>query len=167
MRVQAQFKKEHDDAVIPTYGSSRAAGFDFYSTERSIILPGERKLISTGLSLEMLPPKGYLSELQVRPRSGMALKHGVTVLNAPGTVDEDYRGIIGIILLNTSREAFTVEVGDRIAQGVVTILPEYVEISEADELSETERGAGGFGSTGKDDTGKKGVDRTLQRAITL
>lgn len=162
MNIKVQFKKEHEDAKIPSYGTDRSAGFDFSSVENKVLLPGNRALISTGLKVEMLPPKGYMAELQVRPRSGLAFKHGITVLNAPGTIDEDYRGIIGVILLNTSRESFTVEVGDRIAQGVVSYLP-MVQISEAgDELTETDRGEGGFGSTGT-----KNTDSTVQRALNL
>ena len=104
----------------------------------------ERKLIKTDLAIAL--PVGY--EAQVRPRSGLALKHGITVLNTPGTIDADYRGNIGVILVNLSSEPFTINNGERIAQLVVT-KHERVEWKEVDELSETQRGAGGFGSTGK------------------
>ena len=106
--------------------------------------PLERKLIPTGLFLEI--PHGY--EVQVRPRSGLAYKNGVTVLNAPGTIDADYRGEVGVLLVNLSNESFTIASGDRIAQLVVAKV-EQIEWKPTDQLSETERGEGGFGSTGK------------------
>jgi len=106
--------------------------------------PGERCLIPTGLFIEL--PAGY--EAQVRPRSGLAFKHGLTVLNAPGTIDADYRGEIGVILINLGQETFVIENGERIAQLVIA---EYTRVSwsQSESLSDTERGAGGFGSTGK------------------
>ena len=106
--------------------------------------PLERRLIPTGLSIEL--PAGY--EAQVRPRSGMALKHGLTCLNSPGTIDADYRGEIGVILANVSNEAYTIQDGERIAQLVIA-KHETIEWLETELLNETERGEGGFGSTGK------------------
>jgi deoxyuridine 5''-triphosphate nucleotidohydrolase (dut) len=112
--------------------------------ERPVVLhPGERKLIPTGIAIAM--PVGL--EAQVRPRSGLALKHGVTVLNTPGTIDADYRGEVGVILINLGQEPFTVQRGDRIAQLVFQYVPR-VALVEVEELPPSERGAGGFGSTG-------------------
>jgi dUTP pyrophosphatase len=130
---------------LPTYATEQSAGMDLTAAlEEAIeIDSGERMLIPTGLTIEL--PTGY--EAQVRPRSGLALKHGVTVLNAPGTIDADYRGEIGVILANLGQEPFTVERGMRIAQMVIA-QHAIVEWEVADELSETERGKGGFGSTG-------------------
>jgi dUTP pyrophosphatase len=131
---------------LPAYETIGSAGLDIRAfIEESIILnPFERKLIKTGLFLEI--PVGY--EAQVRPRSGFALKNGVTVLNTPGTIDADYRGEVGVILINLSQEKVEIHSGDRIAQ-LVFAKVEQAEWAEVETLSETERGAGGFGSTGK------------------
>ena len=132
--------------ALPTYETSASAGLDIraYLEEKITLLPGERKLIKTGLFIEI--PEGY--EVQVRPRSGLALKNGITVLNSPGTIDADYRGEIGVILINHSTENFEINSGDRIAQLVFAKVEQAVwNVSES--LSETERGEGGFGSTGK------------------
>ena len=131
---------------LPAYETIGSAGLDIRAfIEESITLkPLERKLIKTGLFLEI--PVGY--EAQVRPRSGFALKNGVTVLNTPGTIDADYRGEIGVILINLSQENVEIHSGDRIAQ-LVFAKVEQAEWTEVETLSETERGAGGFGSTGK------------------
>ena len=131
---------------LPTYETIGSAGLDIRAfIEESITLkPLERKLIKTGLFLEI--PVGY--EAQVRPRSGFALKNGVTVLNSPGTIDADYRGEVGVILINLSQENIEIHSGDRIAQ-LVFAKVEQAEWNEVETLSETERGAGGFGSTGK------------------
>ena len=130
---------------IPTYGTAQAAGMDLRAnlSKETIIAPFERKIIPTGLSIAL--PEGY--EAQVRPRSGLAAKHGITVLNAPGTVDADYRGDIGVILVNLSKTNFSIEPGMRIAQLVIA---HYVTISweEVEVLSDTDRGLRGFGSTG-------------------
>ncbi|GBQ04949.1 dUTP diphosphatase [Saccharibacter floricola] len=130
---------------LPSYGTAGAAGVDFLAavTEPVVIPPGERALIPTGLCVAL--PSNY--ELQIRPRSGLALKHGLIVPNSPGTIDEDYRGEIRIIVMNAGRDAFTVERGMRIAQGV---LAPVVRITwqECDSLDKTARGSGGFGSTG-------------------
>ena len=131
---------------LPAYETIGSAGLDIRANiDESISLkPFERKLIKTGLFLEI--PVGY--EAQVRPRSGFALKNGVTVLNTPGTIDADYRGEVGVILINLSQENVEIHSGDRIAQ-LVFAKVEQAEWNEVETLSETERGAGGFGSTGK------------------
>lgn len=130
---------------LPQYETSASAGVDVRANiEESVTLqPLERALIKTGLFLEI--PEGY--EAQVRPRSGLALKKGITVLNSPGTIDADYRGEVGVILINLSNEAFTIEKGERIAQ-IVFAKFEQAEWEVTENLSETKRGAGGFGSTG-------------------
>lgn len=130
---------------LPTYATEQSAGMDLSAAlEEAIELgPGERALIPTGLSIAL--PAGY--EAQVRPRSGLAIKHGVTVLNSPGTVDADYRGEIKVVLINHGQEAFTIERGMRIAQMVVERY-ETVGWEVVEDLEESERGMGGFGSTG-------------------
>lgn len=134
---------------LPAYASPNAAGMDLRAdlSEPVVLQPLERKLIPTGLFIE-LPPD---CEAQVRPRSGLALKHGITVLNSPGTIDADYRGEIGVILVNLSQESFEIQPGERIAQMVVSRFcqEELVEVESLDDLSDTERGAGGFGHSGK------------------
>ena len=131
---------------LPTYATAASAGMDLRAAiEESISLaPMERKIIPTGMSIAL--PEGH--EAQVRPRSGLALKHGITVLNSPGTIDADYRGEIGVILINLSNEVFTVAPEDRIAQLVIA---QYTQIvwEPTQTLEESERGSGGFGSTGK------------------
>ena len=131
---------------LPRYESAQAAGMDLRTSiaEAVTLQPLERKLFPTGLFMEL--PAGY--EAQVRPRSGLAMKHGITVLNTPGTIDADYRGEVGVILVNLSNEAFTIEPGERIAQLVIA-RHEQPEVVEVKELSETERGAGGFGHSGR------------------
>ncbi len=131
---------------LPRYETPLAAGMDVRANiaESIVLKPLERAMVPTGLFVEL--PAGY--ELQVRPRSGLAAKHGLTVLNSPGTVDADYRGEIRVILVNLSAEPFEVKPGERVAQLVVA-RHERAEWEQTDELSETERGAGGFGSTGK------------------
>ena len=130
---------------LPHYATACSAGVDLQAAipERFILKPLERAIIPTGLYLEI--PEGY--EAQVRPRSGLAAKKGITVLNAPGTIDADYRGEVGVILVNLSGDPFVVEPGERIAQ-MVFARYEQVEWVEAEELAESERGEGGFGSTG-------------------
>lgn len=131
---------------LPTYATAHSAGLDLRANlERPVILePGQRALIPTGLYLEL--PEG--TEAQVRPRSGLAFKHGVTVLNSPGTIDADYRGEVGVLLINHGQEAFEVKDGERIAQLVVArhLRAEWQEVAD---LAVSERGAGGFGHTGK------------------
>lgn len=131
---------------LPRYETPLSAGMDVRAnlSEPIVLRPLERALVPTGLFVEL--PAGY--EMQVRPRSGLAAKYGLTVLNAPGTVDADYRGEVKVILANLSNEAFTINDGERVAQLVVAQHAQ-VEWEVAEELSDTERGAGGFGSTGK------------------
>ena len=133
------------DLPLPTPASPGSAGFDLRAAveEEVVIRPGERLLVPTGLVLEI--PRGW--EGQVRPRSGLALRHGIGILNAPGTIDSDYRGEIGVILVNLGESPFPVKRGDRIAQLVIA-RTEAVEWDEAESLEETGRGSGGFGSTG-------------------
>lgn len=134
-----------EDLSLPVYATDQSAGMDLEAAVDSAIVlkPGERMLIPTGLSIAL--PRGF--EAQIRPRSGLALKHGVTVLNTPGTIDADYRGEIKVILANLGTEDFTVERGMRIAQMVVASHVQ-VDWNTVEELPETARGAGGFGSTG-------------------
>lgn len=142
MKVQIINKSKHQ---TPAYETEGSAGMDLRANiEEAIVLkPLERTIVKTGLFIAL--PNGY--EAQVRPRSGLAAKKGITVLNAPGTVDADYRGEIGVILVNLSNEDFTINDGERIAQLVIA-KHERVNWLEVSELNETERGAGGFGSTG-------------------
>lgn len=131
--------------ALPAYETTASAGLDVraFIPEAIVLKPLERTLVKTGLFLEI--PEGF--ECQVRPRSGLALKNGITVLNAPGTIDADYRGEVGVILINLSDQPFTIENGERIAQLVFARF-EQARWEEVNELSNTERGAGGFGSTG-------------------
>lgn len=130
---------------LPAYATSQSAGMDIRANiETSVELqPLERRLIPTGLFMAL--PEGF--EAQVRPRSGLALKHGITVLNTPGTIDADYRGEVGVVLVNLSNTPFTIEPGERIAQMVIAKY-EQAELVEVEELDETERGAGGYGHSG-------------------
>jgi dUTP pyrophosphatase len=131
--------------LLPEYATAGSAGMDLRAnlSDAVVLRPGVRMVVPTGLFMAI--PKGY--EMQVRPRSGMAYKYGITVLNSPGTIDSDYRGDIGVILINLSNDTFTVRNGDRIAQAVFSKYEKAVFL-EADSLEETKRGAGGFGSTG-------------------
>jgi dUTP pyrophosphatase len=130
----------------PEYATSGSAGFDLRSNVNVTIQPGEFDKVPTGLYFEL--PPNY--EMQVRPRSGLSAKHGVTVLNSPGTIDSDYRGEIIVILINHGKEPFKIEVGDRIAQGVIAqTLTNFIKLNNVSEISDnTERSSGGFGSTG-------------------
>lgn len=130
---------------MPAYATEQSAGMDLRAniSEPIVLRPMERRLVPTGLYISL--PKGY--EAQVRPRSGLALKHGITVLNTPGTVDADYRGELGVLLINFSREDFVIEDGERIAQMVIA-RHEQVAFVPVEVLDETERGAGGYGHTG-------------------
>lgn len=136
----------HSGFDCPSYATPLSAGMDLRaSMEQSIILaPLERALVPTGLFVEL--PEGY--EMQIRPRSGLAAKHGITVLNSPGTIDADYRGEIKVILVNLSNNPFEIVPGERIAQAVVAQLA-HIEWEQVEQLGATERGAGGFGSTGR------------------
>lgn len=130
--------------ALPAYETAHAAGMDLRAAEDALLPPGERAMVATGFAIAL--PEGF--EAQVRPRSGLAARHGVTLLNSPGTIDADYRGEIKVILINHGREAFAVKRGDRIAQMVVAPVTRVV-LKETAELSATSRGAGGFGSTGR------------------
>lgn len=147
VRVEVQRLLHATGLPLPRYQSPGAAGMDLLAAlpeaEPLTLAPGARALVPTGLTIAL--PSGY--EAQVRPRSGLALKHGVTVLNSPGTIDADYRGEVGVILLNTGQDPFTIARGERIAQLVVQ---RYAQADwvEVESLEDTSRGSGGFGSTG-------------------
>lgn len=135
---------EHGQGLdLPAYATTGAAGMDVVSAEDVTIAPGARHAVATGLALAI--PPGF--EVQVRPRSGLALKHGITVPNTPGTIDSDYRGELKVILINLGADVFDIRRGDRVAQLVLAPVVQAGWL-EVDELDETERGAGGFGSTG-------------------
>jgi len=138
------FKKMRAGAIIPKYATPGSSGMDLCAIEHATINPGEIKLIPTGLQME-LPPN---TEAQIRPRSGLAMKSGITIPNSPGTIDNDYRGDIGILLQNLGKEPFNIKPGDRIAQMVIVECRQYDVTEVIYDLSQTERGAGGFGSTG-------------------
>lgn len=144
--VQINKLPGNEDVLLPRKMSEQASGYDLYSsvTEQVVLAPGERALIPTGIALAM--PDGL--EAQIRPRSGLAFKHGITCLNTPGTIDADYRGEIKVLLINLGQEPFAIARNERIAQMVFQAVP-AVTLAEVEELSETERGAGGFGHTGK------------------
>lgn len=143
--MKLKFIKAHEDAIIPKYATEGAAGFDLSSVVDDYVNPGFRIIISTGLKAEI--PVG--KEIQIRPRSGLANKYGVTVLNTPGTIDADYKGIIQVILINHGTEPFVICKGDRIAQGVFANVEQAEIVQGKDEdLSSSIRGEGGFGSTG-------------------
>lgn len=131
------------DLPLPTYATDGAAGMDVVAAEDAILVPGARHAVATGFAMAI--PAGY--EVQVRPRSGLALKHGITCLNTPGTIDSDYRGEVKVILANLGSEPFPIRRGDRIAQ-LVPALVQRAVFDEVASLDETGRGAGGFGSTG-------------------
>ncbi len=141
--MKLNIKKTHPNARLPEYAHPGDAGLDIYSVEEAVIDPGSSKLIHTGIIIEL--PEG--TEAQVRPRSGLALKHQITVLNSPGTIDEGYRGEVGVILINHGKTAFLVEEGMKIAQMVIQPVLK-VEVEEVAEMSNSSRGQGGFGSTG-------------------
>ena len=141
--MKVKIHRLHPEAKLPHYAHPSDAGLDLFAVEAMEIPPGESRLIKTGLSLE-LPPG---TEAQVRPRSGLALKHCLTVLNTPGTIDAGYRGEVGVILINHGKETFPVQVGTKIAQMVIAPCIQ-AEIEEVTELTSSMRGEGGFGSTG-------------------
>ena len=143
MKIRIVNKSKHD---LPTYSTVFSAGMDLRADldKPRILKPGARDLVPTGLFVEL--PRGY--EAQIRPRSGLAIKKGVTVLNTPGTIDSDYRGEIGIILINLSEEDFVINDGERICQMIIA-RHETIEWEETDLLNDTERGEGGFGHTGQ------------------
>ena len=139
------FRLPHGDGLpLPRYASEDAVGLDVAAAEELVLQPGKRHAVATGFAIEI--PRGY--EVQVRPRSGLALKHGITCLNTPGTIDSDYRGEVKVILANLGSEPFEVRRGERIAQLVPAPVLSAI-FREVDALSETGRGAGGFGSTGR------------------
>lgn len=141
--IKVKIKKIRDNAVIPKYAHKGDAGVDLYSAEDYILKPGERVLVSTGIKIAV--PQGY--EAQVRPKSGLALNHGISIVNTPGTIDSGYRGEVGIIAINLGKENFKIEKGKKIAQMVFNKVEE-AEFEESEELDNTTRGEGGFGSTG-------------------
>jgi len=141
--IKLKIKKISKDAIIPEYAHKGDAGMDLYSIEEKCILEGETALIHTGIQIEL--PENM--EAQIRPRSGLALKHSITVLNSPGTIDEGYRGEICIILINHGKQSFKVEKHMRIAQMVINEFI-HAEISEVEDLSSSERAERGFGSSG-------------------
>ena len=139
------FRLPHGQGLpLPRYASEDAAGLDVSAAEELILRPGDRHAVATGFAIEI--PRGY--EVQVRPRSGLAMKHGITCLNTPGTIDSDYRGEVKVILVNLGQEPFDVRRGERIAQ-LVPAPVHRADCVEASELSDTGRGSGGFGSTGR------------------
>jgi len=141
--LRIKIKKIKESAILPHYAHEGDAGVDLYSTEDYVLRPGQRVLVSTGLSMAI--PKGY--EGQVRPKSGLALKHGISVCNSPGTIDSGYHGEIGVISINHSNEEFKIEKGIKIAQMIFNKVEE-AEFEEVEELDNTKRGEEGFGSTG-------------------
>ncbi|KAF0135127.1 MAG: dUTP pyrophosphatase [Candidatus Saganbacteria bacterium] len=145
MKVQIKRLPHSENIPLPKYMSAHAAGMDLYAAvdPEMIIKAGEWKLVPTGISIAL--PDGY--EAQVRPRSGLALKQGISVLNTPGTIDADYRGEVGVILMNHGKQDLVIKRGDRIAQMIINEVVR-IEFEEVGELSETTRGAGGFGHTG-------------------
>jgi len=142
MMIKVQIKKINDNAILPHYAHEGDAGLDLYSTENYLLKPGDRVLVSTGIKIAI--PEGY--EAQVRPKSGLALNHGLTVLNTPGTIDCGYRGEIGVIVINLGKEEVKIEKGKKVAQMVFSRV-EKAEFIEK-ELDNTKRGSAGFGSTG-------------------
>lgn len=145
-KINLKIQKLNENVALPSYQTEGAAGMDLcaFLSEPVTLKSLERKLIPTGLKMEL--PKGY--EAQVRPRSGMSIKHGITLVNCVGTIDEDYRGELCVPVINLSTEEFTIQNGDRIAQMVISPVTK-TEIEVVTELSNTSRGEGGFGSTGK------------------
>jgi len=141
--ISIKIKKIKENAVIPKYAHEGDAGVDLYSTEDYLLKPGERILVSTGIQIAI--PKGY--EAQIRPKSGLALKEGLSIVNTPGTIDSPYRGEICIIAINLGQQDIKIEAGKKVAQMVFNKIEE-AGFEEVDELDDTKRGAGGFGSTG-------------------
>jgi len=144
--VQINKLPGNEEVNLPRKMSEQASGYDLFAavTEEVVLAPGQRALIPTGIAIAM--PEGL--EAQIRPRSGLALKHGITCLNTPGTIDADYRGEIKVLLINLGQEPFAIARNERIAQMVFQAVP-AVTLAEVERLSDTERGAGGFGHTGK------------------
>lgn len=152
--MRLQVKLLHSDAKLPTYGSDSAAGLDLYACEDCMLGPGERACVGTGIAVqwennysEVIPDNPNHYYMRIAPRSGLAFKNGIDVF--AGVIDEDYRGEIKVILYNSGKEDFNVTKGDRIAQGILTKINRFSEITQVDELGTTLRANGGFGSTGK------------------
>lgn len=145
-KLKVKISRHHEDAQIPAYATSGSSGMDLYSVDSVTIQPFERALVQTGIRISL--PIGY--EAQVRPRSGLALKKGLTVLNSPGTIDQDYLGEIGVILYNSSQDVVVLNKGERIAQLVISPVAqcELVEFEDVRDETTTVRGEGGFGHTG-------------------
>lgn len=141
--MKIKIKKLREDAVTPKYACEGDAGVDLYSCEDYVLNPGERVLVSTGLSIAL--PIGF--EAQIRPKSGLALKYGLSIVNSPGTIDAGYRGEVGVIVINHGNEVFRIEKGKKIAQMIINKV-EQVDFEQVDELEESERRERGFGSTG-------------------
>jgi dUTP pyrophosphatase len=142
--TRVEVRRLQSEAILPRYQTPDAAGMDLHAVAPMTIAPGATAAIPTGLAMAIA--RGY--EGQVRPRSGLAIKHAVTVVNAPGTIDSDYRGEVKVLLINHGREPFVINTGDRIAQLVIAPVIQ-AELVEVQSLTETERGSGGFGSTGR------------------
>ena len=138
-----KFKKLNEEVILPNYAHPEDAGMDIFSAEEKTIEAGKWALVKTGFSMEL--PSGY--EAQVRSKSGLSLKSGIIVLNSPGTIDENYRGEVGVILMNVSQVDYKIEKNQKIAQMVINKV-EHLKVEEVEDLSSTARGAGGFGSTG-------------------
>ena len=143
MTLQVKIQRIDKNAKLPSYAHAGDAGMDVYSNEDYKLMPGERKLFSTGIKIAV--PNDY--ECQTRPKSGLAIKHGISIVNSPGTIDSGYRGEVGIILINQGKEPYHVEKGSKIAQLVFNKV-ETAELEEVEALDETSRNEGGFGSTG-------------------
>jgi dUTP pyrophosphatase len=141
--INVKIIKIKENAVIPSYAKQGDAGVDLCSTEEYTIKPGERVIVSTGIKIAI--PEGY--EAQIRPRSGLAIKNGISICNTPGTIDSGYRGEIGVITINLGQEEFKIEKGMRICQMIFNKI-EHAEFEETEKLDETQRGEGGFGHTG-------------------
>ncbi len=141
--MKLQVQRVVEDVKVPSYAHEGDAGMDLYAAEEYVLKPGERKLINTGIKIAL--PVGY--EAQIRPKSGLALKHGISIVNTPGTVDSGYRGLVGVIAINHGSEDFKIEKNQKIAQMIINKV-ETAEVEEVPDLNDTSRGEGGFGSTG-------------------
>ncbi len=143
VKMKIKIQKTDNEVKVPDYAHEGDSGMDLYAAEECILKPMERKLVSAGIKIEI--PKGY--EAQVRPKSGLALSHGISIVNTPGTIDSGYRGVVGVILINLGKEPYKVEKNKKIAQLVISKV-ENVKVEVVELLEETKRGEGGFGSTG-------------------
>jgi dUTP pyrophosphatase len=141
--MKLQIQRVVEDVKVPSYAHPGDAGMDLFAAEEYILKPGERKLVNTGIKIAL--PVGY--EAQLRPKSGLALKHGISIVNTPGTVDAGYRGLVGVIAINHGTEDFKIEKNQKIAQMIINKV-ETADVEEVKELDDTTRGEGGFGSTG-------------------